>query len=216
MLKKILFLILFFTLIYATHAQHIKGGLLFGGNASQVDGDRIYGFYKLGWNVGGTAIIPILKNFSVNTEILYSQKGSSQHALSSDSINGAYKLIMNYAEVPVYINYFDPKGKISVGTGLSYGRLVGFREWIYGYEKKYTSADMPYNKSNIDWFFNAYYPIYKGLKLNLRYSYSIAKIRYREFSDGGTRKQYHNFITLRIMYVFGERPPMEEKADEIK
>lgn len=216
MFRRGIFLVMFLILISAANAQRIQGGLLFGGNASQVDGDRIYGFYKFGWNVGATAIIPVYKTFSVNTEILYSQKGSYQYALSADSINGAYKLVLNYAEAPIYLNYYDPRGKISIGTGLAYGRVVKFREWIYNVEKKYAASEMPYNKSNIDWFINAYYPIYRGLKLNLRYSYSIAKIRDREFSDGGTRKQYHNFITLRIMYIFGEKPPMVEKMDEIK
>jgi len=44
------------------------------------------------------------------------------------------------------------------------------------------------------------------LKINLRYAYSIRSFRNREFSQGDFREQYNNVVTIRLMYIFNEKP----------
>ena len=58
----ILFLILLLSgYFFNLKAQVIKGALIAGFNMTQVDGDEVYGFKKIGFNVGAAAIIPVKK-----------------------------------------------------------------------------------------------------------------------------------------------------------
>lgn len=208
-------------IVNTASAQRIKGALIAGFNLSQVDGDEVYGFRKFGFNVGPSAIIPLTKNWSISIETIFNQKGSYQKAQYSDSIamdtatnqltsyTGAYKLHLNYLEVPVLIHYED-RNSMTVGTGFSWGQLVGAKEWEQGKRIETTDLSGPYKKNDIDWLFDLRVRIYKKLKLNLRYSYSVAKIRTRSFSyiDGSKtweRKQYNNLISFRLIYIFNEK-----------
>jgi hypothetical protein len=56
-------------------AQSFLGALAFGGNLTQVDGDEMYGFKKLGFNVGVSAIYPFTDKWSMSIEASFSQKG---------------------------------------------------------------------------------------------------------------------------------------------
>ncbi len=197
--------------------QRIKGAVLVGTNLTQVDGDEIYGYSKFGLNLGVMAIVPLPKNFSFSIETIFSQKGSQQKAQyeSTDStgnvFTGAYKLSLNYLEVPFLVRYTD-RDKISFGTGFSYGRLVGVKEYEHGKRVETTTLnDGPYNKSDINVLADLEFRIYKKLKFDIRYAYSVAKIRTREFTDIRglnlhTRKQYNNVLSFRIMYVINEKP----------
>ena len=53
--------------------------------------------------------------------------------------------------------------------------------------------------------------IYKKLKFNIRYAYSLAKIRTRTFEDfqgqTWTRDQFNNLITFRLVYMINEKLP---------
>lgn len=114
------------------HSQIIKGEVFLGMNAAQVDGDECYRFRKFGVHAGAGAMIPIASFMDVGLEVLFNQKG----AYKRDSLNyhignftGRYNLSLNYVEVPVML-YFTDKNRFSVGVGVSYGRLVGLKEYI--------------------------------------------------------------------------------------
>jgi hypothetical protein len=83
------FLIVIFV-IFSVHgnlsAQRIKGAVIAGMNLSQVDGDEVYGYNKVGLNAGASAILPVGKWFSFSIETVYSQKGSKQGEQYYDSV----------------------------------------------------------------------------------------------------------------------------------
>lgn len=172
---------------------------------AQVDGDRAYGYHKYGLNAGVAAIVPFSTKWSLHIETMFSQKGSRQGAFSDiDSLTGELKLNLDYVEVPLSINFYDPKGKVTIGTGLSWGRLVNFIEYQNGYKVDHEAMGIALpSKSNLDWFANVTIPIKGPLKINARYVYTVIPIRERIFSDGEVRKQYHNLFSLRLIYVFG-------------
>ena len=111
------------------HAQIIKGEVFLGGNACQVDGDECYGYKKFGVHAGAGALIPLTNWMDIGLEVLFNQKG----AYKRDSITygstfpHAYNLKLNYAEIPLMI-YLTDKDAVSVGLGVSYGRVVGLNE----------------------------------------------------------------------------------------
>ena len=208
--------ILFFLIIFSftLYSQNIKGGPIVGFNSSQVDGDRCYGFHRYGWHVGGTAIVPLSKNFSIHLEALYSQRGSYQKPKFVDSLNGSYSLKLNYLDVPVFVNFYDQKGKMNFGAGLLWGKLVEFSEMQDGYVQNYSKDKIPYKNYDVDYFFNFYVALYKGLKLDFRYSYSLLKIRTRYFvSNNGqpmVMNQFNNYISISLMYIFKDQSKIEK------
>jgi hypothetical protein len=217
-------LLVFLALVFGTssvYSQRIQGAVIAGMNLSQVDGDEVYGFKKPGANVGLSAIVPFGKSFEFSIETLFNQKGANQKTqYASDTLfSGAYKLKLNYLEVPVLLMYND-KDIITAGAGFSYGRLVSVSEYEHG--KKVESTTLTsgtYNRNDYNILADVRFRIYKRFRLNLRYAYSLAKIRTRDFytTDGDydvTRKQYNNVISLRIVYRFNENPPISGSKND--
>ena len=132
--KKSLLTILFLLIAgLAAEAQIIRGGIIAGMNATQVDGDEVFGYHKYGWNLGATAMIPITKKkWFFALETTYSQKGAYQAPIWADSLkDGSYKLNLNYLEVPMLV-IFEDKGGLTFGAGASLGRLIKVEEWENG------------------------------------------------------------------------------------
>lgn len=205
------FLGLILLFAFSCSGQNIKGALIVGLNATQVDGDECYGYHKFGLNVGPMAIIPINKVFSVSIETLYNQKGSYQRKQYNDSLSGEYKLKLNYLEVPVLFHYED-KGVVNFGTGFSWGRLVEFGEWEHGYKVNWGNSTGPYKRTDVDWIFDVQFRLSGNMKFDFRYAYSVAKLRTRTFLTGEARKQFNNVLSLRLVYVFKDTPAIKPQS----
>lgn len=158
MLRIITFIIGFITLMPAfgqiMHGRNDKdfrlfdAGLVGGINFTQVHGDNLAGFNKIGINTGAIAHINFNPNWSLSFEVLYTQKGSATYPDPNDLSAFEYKLKMQYAEIPVLINYND-KNRLIFSAGLAYGRLFGAEEVINGnetpnIEEALTSTDLSY------------------------------------------------------------------------
>ena len=191
-------------------AQVMKAAVLAGMNLTQVDGDEVYGFHKVGLNLGAAVIIPFSDHWEVSIELSYSQKGSYQKPhYDHDSLTGEYRLKLNYLEVPVLV-HFNDKDKVKFGLGLGWGRLVGVEEYEHGNLVPTTNRNGPYSTYDFFGLADIRFRVYKRLKLNIRYGYSFVKIRTRTYTppgsnDSWTRKQYNNYWTLRLIYVFNEK-----------
>lgn len=207
--KHIILLLMFLFTLFHLNGQSIKGALNIGCNATKVDGDEVDGYHKFGWNIGPSAIIPFGK-FSVTIENIFSQKGSYQKPRYKDlgfanKDTGMYKLKLTYLEVPVLFSYTD-KDFITFGLGASWARLTGVDEWEHGRRVPATTIQSGiYKKDDWDVLFDLRLKIYKQLKFNFRYAYSMAKIRTRTFKNGETRKQFNNVLTFRLVWVFNEK-----------
>src|SRR6188474_1752497 len=95
-------------------SMRIRGGVIFGMNASQIDGDDYAGYRKVGLNFGFYGQIPVSKKFFLSTEILYSQKGSKSPTYEGLPLE--YQINLNYAEVPVFLHFQDKKA-FNFGVG---------------------------------------------------------------------------------------------------
>ena len=105
--KKVLILIgflMFFARI-ESDAQRFKGSAVFGLNFSQIDGDQLAGFSKLGWTGGFKLAYPLRKNSDLNIEMLYSQRGSTE-GFGFGGGSGTFT-DLKYIELPVYVNIMD-------------------------------------------------------------------------------------------------------------
>lgn len=221
MKQTILLTILLSTLVFCqSYAQRFKADVIAGFNASQVDGDETAGFNKLGLNTGAGVTIPLYRNWGIGLETIFSQEGSRLRPQFNDSLDGSYKLLMNYVRVPLRIQYVD-KNLVSGGAGVSWGRLVKIEEFRDGFPvDSVTLLDGPFKRDDWQLFADFSIRVYKTFKVNLRYSYSLTKIAHRLVQDSETgnmnmRKFYHNLWAIRLIYTINEAAPEKQKLDRI-
>lgn len=138
------------------HAQIIKGEAFLGGNVSQVDGDECYGFKKFGVHAGAGALVPITSWMDVGLEVLFNQKGAYKRdsIVSSSTFPHAYNLKLNYVEVPLML-YVTDKNAVSIGVGVSYGRIVGLTELVDGQPSNYEGLGIGMGDGQLHWRANA-------------------------------------------------------------
>lgn len=191
---------------YIDDPRTFYGGLLLGTNLSQVDGDSYAGYHKAGLNVGGIVYAHLAEKLAASLEILFSQKGSRGH---KEQISGAanlitrYRIDLNYAEIPLQINYFDRR-KSHFGGGLSYSHLISSKEVIETNppDPNIVSMNFPFRKSDLNFVLGGNLHLIKGLFLNLRFQYSLISIR-KDIPPGyGRAEQFNNMWTVRLMYLF--------------
>jgi hypothetical protein len=217
--KQAIPLMIFFIIIILTTAQEsmgqkIRGGFVLGFNKSQVDGDEIYGYRKYGFYGGAVGIIPLKKNFLFSLETIYSQKGAYQPVRTS--YYRQYRLDLNYVEVPFLIQYND-RDIFTIGTGMAYARLVEVKEWEKGVRTAVSlmGSNAVYDRGDILALVDVKFRIWQRLSMNVRFEYSMDKIRTATFTDDfhqteWTRKQHNNLITFRLAYIFNEPLPEKE------
>jgi hypothetical protein len=201
--------------------QAFKGEIIGGFNLSQVDGDETAGFKKKGFNIGLGVELPVYKNWSLSFETLYTQKGSKLRPQFLDSLDGSYSLKMNYAEVPFMVLYTDKKF-MAAGAGVSWGRLVAIeeKEKRDGYQvDTVTLLGGPFKRDDFEIFGDLRFRIYKNLKINARYAYSLNKLATRTLPDSKTgrlneRNFYNNVWSVRLIYTINESKPDRQKIKE--
>lgn len=185
-----------------------SAGAIAGANFCQVDGDNFAGYYKVGLNVGGIVYAKVRKNTALSMEILYSQKGAKSRYGRFGDLDSAiyinkYSTNLNYAEIPVMINFFDVR-RSHAGIGLSYGRLINSTETVSS-DPVYTrdlNKDYPFKKSDFQLIAGAQLHLWKGLFMNLRVQYSLVPIRTNLPPGISRSSQYNNMWTFRLMYLF--------------
>lgn len=109
--------------------QIFEGGVLFGMNISQMDGDYFTGFNKTGLYGGLRGIVNITPRISFNMELLYSQKGSKiPHGIRVTRTNEENDRIveLNYAEVPLLFRFYLTPENVSpfIEVGSSFSKLL--------------------------------------------------------------------------------------------
>lgn len=211
MRDKLPVLLLIFAIILSNYAagQRIMGAAMLGVNASQVDGDEVYGYKKFGLNTGLSAIVPFGEHWAVSIENIYNQKGAHQKPIYSDSLDGSYDLKLNYLEVPVLV-HFNDKDIVTVGAGVSWGRLIKVSEQRNGWDMPATTLKSEiYNRNDFNVLLDVRFRVFERFRFNVRYAYSMTPIATREVVDSKTlkpniRDQYSGLFSFRLIYVFNE------------
>ena len=87
-----------------SYCQNFKAAILVGANFSQVDGDQLGGYNKLGLNTGIEISRSVNDNWDAAFEIRYTMKGSKK-VLDPKSLDPTLKLSYHYIEVPLLAKY---------------------------------------------------------------------------------------------------------------
>ncbi len=196
---------------YIEDPRTFYGGLILGGNFTQVDGDAFAGYHKLGLNAGGIIYMHIAPNLAASMELLFSQKGARAHKPQEGGAGNLitqYRIDLNYAEIPIQLNYFD-KRKSHFGAGLSYSRLITAKESLetnppnqMGSPTYVNLEDYPFQKSDINFILGGNLKLWQGLFLNIRFQYSMISVRKNIPPGYGRAEQFNNMWTVRFMYLF--------------
>jgi hypothetical protein len=205
-----------------TNAQIFKGMVIVGGNLSQINGDQVYGFNRIGLNAGLGAMAPLnkKKNVLMSMEVLYNQMGAKE---SGDPFQ--YNTRLDYVSIPFLIHYEDRLGGLTFGFGLQYSALVNSKEnWglpadtIHFMDYPDMSTVKDFNKSDFSLLFDVRFRIWERLKFNVRYQITCPRMPIRSnvrYFNGlpltnsdyysWTRNFYNSSLSFRLIYVINER-----------
>jgi len=114
----------------------------------------------------------------------------------------AYRMNLDYAEVPVMLNYFD-KRRTNFGAGFSFSELASSTErFTTTSGQPFDQDKYPFKKTDINFITGCNLHLWKGLFLNIRFQYSIFSIRDYIPQTTDKTSQYNNLWVIRMMYLF--------------
>jgi len=197
MTKKVFFvgLLAIIMLSQDLRAQRFKATALAGINLSQIDGDNLYGFNKMGVTAGGRLSYANSNSLDLAIEMLYSQRGSAVKLFKN---NPGDKISLNYLELPLIVSLRDwyvqsgDYHKVRVDGGFSYGYLFGTD--ASGFNEAY------FRKHDVSWLLGAGVRFTKFWGLSLRYTSSLYTMYKDPSAPTSSLKGY--FITLRSEFNF--------------
>ncbi len=197
--KLFLIFLIFFSSINIIPAQKFGGTMILGFNASQIDGDRLAGYDKLGINAGIGLNYNLKEPWQLNIDFLFSQRGS-RSSFIKNKYEPIRKITLNYLELPVYISYRDwflnkeQYYKIQGYAGLSAGRLFSVKNSLNDSdfdEKNFIKNDLSY-LIGAKFYFN------KHIAISSRYTRSLFRM-YRH-PDDGSKSLLGYFLNFGFIY----------------
>jgi len=177
-------------------AQTFDGVAILGFNASQIDGDRLAGYNKLGVNAGGKVHARLGDHFSLGLEMLFTQKGS-RSGINQTTPNNAFKIRLDYAEIPILLHYHD-KERAIFGAGVAYGAFFGYKRIEAGVNT--TDDEPPVFSRDVTGLLDLVLIAAKQFGINFRFAYSILPIEHWPGSPLPDFKVYNNLLSFRLMW----------------
>jgi hypothetical protein len=202
-MKQLLFILVIISSIFSvSNAQNIfKGGIVLGANASQINGDKSYGYNKIGIQGGIQVSYETSELRYFSTGIFYSQRGALTKKLE---YKDQWSIKLDYIEVPFTYNIKDwlveDKGfyRVHAGLGLAYGRLFNpkasdFSAWV--------GREEFFRKNNLGWVAETTFFVNKNLGFGTRYTRDIIRI-FQQNDNVSSGPLIGHFITLKTLYIF--------------
>lgn len=169
-MKKPLFILLLLAACTIAQAQDFDFYAIGGPVVSQVDGDRIGGYDKLGAVAGIGVAHAFVSPWRGIMELEYIQKGKGSFNESSGETT---KTTLHYIQLPVLAEYTILEN-VALETGFSFGYLMKYQFYQDGQptdHSYYTPRTF-----ELDYLFGGSYTINELWKVNLRFAYSIIPI----------------------------------------
>lgn len=220
-MKRTLPIILFFLLIINVHAQkpsksegNIKGGFRFGIVGSQISGDDMWGYHKLGAYAGLFANIPISESgkWKFQMEFNYIMKGSSSNVSPREdgSLPDSYTLTMLYTETPFMFQYNfgyykNAKGKV-YDFHLEMGPTLNFLFYQREQDQNgdiYRTAEQLFHIFDIGVILGVSCKFADRYTVSARWGSSIYPVRIPNFVfNRSIRMQFNDHVALTLCYHF--------------
>ncbi len=187
--------------------QRFKAGVIVGLNASQIDGDRFYGYNKLGLVAGLNGVTILNDKMEMSIELLYSQRGSRSSLVPGNSIF-PFKISTDFIEVPVLFNYKDwhnPEGeyyRFHFHAGFSYGRLIRTEVDDGTPNSNFVQAGESFNKNDWSYIFGATFFTGPHLAFTFRWSRSFGVLYLNTANNPGVPSLQNHMLSFRTLYMF--------------
>ena len=186
------------------NAQQFQGGIFAGINTSQITGDDLGGYDKIGISAGFLGRRKFNERWAFHMEIGYLGKGSRTNLSLRDTFLGFYRLQLHYIEVPLLAT-FKIKPFLEIETGPSLGVIFGWREEdIYGELKGPFASVKNFKPYDLSWAYGGTFWFKEKWGINIRALSSIFSVRNHDQNAHYrlNRGQYSSCIMGRIIHVF--------------
>lgn len=207
---------LLMVVIYNAQAQsyneeyHLPtAGLLAGLSISQVDGDGYKGYNKAGITGGGVLFVPfgdmdmpVDGTIALSMEVLFSQKGSRGVSPIPGAGVLSQKINLQYAEVPLQLNFYRGARKSGFGAGFGIGYLATAEELVDRGGGQVIKNGLPFRKFDFSFVLTGNIHLWRGFFLSPRFQYSMLSVRNNNGMYGGRNEQFNNVVSFRLMYLF--------------
>lgn len=200
--RKILLPAFLILLVQIVSAQRFEGGLLFGFNGTQVEGDSFRGYNKPGILGGVFVQTDLAPAIFAGMEIKYSQKGSRNRIKPKDPEPQKYIMRLSYIDIPFFMG-FRTNDRGAIIGGISAGYLLSGKEFDeYG---QFPPEDRnPFNSLDLQPFLGFQFEMLERLKLDLRFALSVLPIRGQPGENATNyywlNNQFNNVISLAACY----------------
>ena len=185
-----------------SHAQSFGGGLIAGMSTSQVAGDMLGGFNKIGLLAGAYTSLKIKENLKLQFEIVYIEKGSRNPNMHEHNHPNSERIEINlsYIEMPLTVNLQQTEN-----LGVELGIISAFNisaTWNRPYEKNILAPNPQYKKYDLGVCAGINYHITDNIILNTRISNSIIPIRphVSGATNNWNKGQYNTVLSFTIHY----------------
>ncbi|MES2628119.1 MAG: porin family protein [Bacteroidota bacterium] len=198
----LVFLTLSFTLSAQRGRKKVFHTSAFAGfTAAQVQGDGLGGFDKPGLTAGFGVGNRINKKWGIGFELSFVQKGSRKVQDPDNEDYTYYRLSLNYAEVPLLVQYY--RKKLTVFAGPTVGYLLGSHEEISG---EILPIQNPFRKYEVGVTLGAAYRFARKWDISMRIQDSALSIRptpaYAKGFLGRYSGQYNTVLNFVLVYQF--------------
>ncbi len=196
-------------MVSSGYTQRFSAGIIAGINASQIDGDQLAGFDKVGLTGGIKAIVNFESAFDLNVEFLFSQRGSRPDIFNPD-YDPDIEVNLIYAELPVYVTLGDwwqevgQYHKVSAQAGFSYGRLISARTFDYFHpsEQSFDKLVPYFNDNDISWLIGVSYRMNSHFGITGRYTRGITPLLSPKKHNLAIQRLLTYYMTFRAEYYF--------------
>ncbi len=206
-MKKTVFSFLFFFMLLSgakvAVAQSFNGGLIAGATFCQVDGDKYFGYNKLGFTAGGYVNLPIADHFALQMELKYTQMGAKSSIKEAElPTYGQYKLVLHYAEIPLMLRYdfghFTVYGKSLDFLSLEAGFSLDFLLKYYG--EMGSQQFWKFNFFSVSGNFGLHFALSDHWGLGARMMYSITPMQTNPTPQWFFDHSYNKVIQAVVTY----------------
>jgi hypothetical protein len=168
-MKKIIIILFATTFMLRLNSQVFDGGLTLGGNLSQIDGDMLSGYDKIGLNIGAFIRIPLGGFFTSQLELKYNNKGAARWG---DVLNpSVYMVSLHYIDMPVMLQAWFTDD-LFADFGLTAGYLMGAKYVDNAGALPY-SPKKYYSDFDFNFLIGLNYLFTDAIGANFRWYYSI-------------------------------------------
>tara|TARA_Y100001968_G_C19428932_1_gene755926 strand:+ start:823 stop:1422 length:600 start_codon:yes stop_codon:yes gene_type:complete len=191
----------FLLLPLLSFSQQFNAGPIIGFNTSQVSGDNLSGFNKIGIRCGGFVNYNI-QTFDIQIELQYTNKGSREK-IKENMYEEGYRFKVNYIEMPLLIKKAI-YNKTKIETGLQIGHLLNWQETCNSID----CSGLDVKKMEYSIIIGLTRMITSKIYLNSRLCNSIAPIRAHfsgQSNNVSSKGQYNTSISFSLYYYLAKQ-----------